>query len=542
MSIVLSIPEQQNGDNIAVETRFSQTGRWIDRLPLLNIEESLSQIQNALFELNRIKLKAQTRIKLLDLYRYSLAVISGEVNKRLQNTSLPFNSEIRSLAERVRDTHIELSYGYKASIMDLSKSWHVGGQTADLALAIHRSIRYLTESLHKSAVYYAPYPKGMWQEIHQLNLFAGSVRVRKLKVEDPLNTTQPKNTISHIYKQALLLGLLDNYRHTLPIMLKTQIFLDRWASLAVLSRLTKPATTRCQFLVDTESDRPLLTYNPEVESDNPVKYLLFDTRELTRLIHYQWLNLRQGNQPPLDGLAKGFFDDGSEEFLHKLAMAWSAIPKRKYSRTANRTPYKLAVGLEAANYFLNGRQAFKHSSAGHKSSHSITVVGINRLPTPKREQVDYNHQTWELIDHGPSGFGFKSTGDEKTQVRIGDLVISAPLLGKDKWIVGIVRWLKSTSVIDLTIGVQQLAPGAQSVAVKSVSIHNQEEDEFKLSVLLDKSDTLNRPATLVTPAGTYSADRNLFMDNGEMLYMIRTSKLVESSSQFDWFEFVELNF
>jgi hypothetical protein len=305
--------------------------------------------------------------------------------------------------------------------------------------------------------------------------------------------------------------------------------------------LTKPVTTRCQFLIDTESDQPVLSYDPEIKSANPVKYLLFDTRELTRLIHYQWLNLRHGNQLAHDGLARGFFDDGGEEFLHKVAMAWSAIPKRKFSRTADRTPYKLVVGVEAANYFLNERQPFQNSSADHKSSNSIIVVGTNRLRAPPREQVDHHHQTWELIDHGPSGFGFRSTGDEKTQVRVGNLVVCTPLIGNDKWLVGVVRWLKSSSLKDLTIGVQQLAPGAQPVAIKPVSIHNQEDDEFKLSILLEKSDILNRPATLVTPAGTYAPDRNLFMDSSEMLHMIRTSKLVETSAQFDWFEFIELN-
>ena len=105
----------------------------------------------------------------------------------------------------------------------------------------------------------------------------------------------------------------------------------------------------------------------------------------------------------------------------------------------------------------------------------------------------------------------------------------------------VVRWIKATAAQDLMVGVQLLAPSAQAVAVKPVSIHNQEEDEFKFSIWLGKSDVLNRPASLVAPAGTYSPDRNLFMDNGEILYMIRTSKLVESSHQFDWFEFVELN-
>ena len=391
MSIVLSIPQQTDSNDIAVETSLSQTGRWIDQLPLLDITASLHQVHNALFELNRIKLKAQTRIKLLDLYRNPLAVVSSEVNKRLHNASLPFNGEIHSLAERTRDTYMELAYGYKASIMDLSKRWHVGAQAADLALAIHRTIRYLTESLHKSVVYYAPYPSGIWQEIHQLNLFAGSIRVRKLMVEDRLNTSLRRNTISHIYKQALLFGLVDSYRQSLPIMLKSQVYLDRWASRAVISRLTKPISTRCQFLIDTESDCPVVTDETDVKSENPTKYLLLDTKELTRLLHYQWLNIRQGNQPSHDGLERGFFDDAGEEFLQKMAIGWSTIQKRQYSRTEIRLPYKLAVGIDAANYFLNDRQHFKPNSVGNKSSNTITMVGTGSYPEPRHVQIDHDH-------------------------------------------------------------------------------------------------------------------------------------------------------
>ena len=168
MSLVLTIPEQSRDKQKQVETDISQTEHWLQRLPVLNASGSLQQIHQALFELNRIPLKVKQRLSLLELYRQPIQTIAEELEQRFIMASFPLSPELKAQARQLRNAHFELSYGYKAIIMDLTHGWRPNSSHPNLALSLHRAVRALSETYAKSAYYHAEPPPGVWLEIHQL--------------------------------------------------------------------------------------------------------------------------------------------------------------------------------------------------------------------------------------------------------------------------------------------------------------------------------------------------------------------------------------
>jgi hypothetical protein len=106
--------------------------------------------------------------------------------------------------------------------------------------------------------------------------------------------------------------------------------------------------------------------------------------------------------------------------------------------------------------------------------------------------------------------------------------------------VGVIRWVRSTGVSNIEIGIQHLAPSADPVVIKTVNADGKESD-FLPALLLPEIKPLKQPQTLVTHRGVFRPDTGVFMDNGCRLYHIAPTRLVEASHSFEQFSFDILN-
>ncbi len=112
--------------------------------------------------------------------------------------------------------------------------------------------------------------------------------------------------------------------------------------------------------------------------------------------------------------------------------------------------------------------------------------------------------------------------------------------GEQKWGVAIVRWVRQDEAV-LDVGLEFVGDGLQPVAAKPVAVNNSEEEQFRQSILVPAQPDQNRAQSLITPPGIFRPQRNLFLDNGEILMMIRTTRMRERSRDYEWFEYEELN-
>jgi hypothetical protein len=251
--------------------------------------------------------------------------------------------------------------------------------------------------------------------------------------------------------------------------------------------------------------------------------------------------LSRGEMPPAEGLRENFFQECGQDLLRRLVNDWGVNPQRMFRRskeTGHRM--EIAIGMDRVNYWINGGKKFVVSS---------TFVGPmpqrNVLSTESGKQKDIRIpgrelSTWDVDDEGAGGLALSKSGDIKLHIQVGDLLITRTPGEGNPWTVGVIRWVRSTGVSHIEIGVQHLAPNAEPVVIKTVNEQGEESD-FLPALLLPEIKPLKQPQTLITNRGVFRPDTGVFMDNGYRLYRIAPTRLIEANHSFEQFGFDILN-
>jgi hypothetical protein len=539
----LSVPRQDSAASARMETRPAHVKKWLTRLPVLNVVECMQTLHTTLADLNRCQLKPQARMELLELYRKPVQTAIRSLDSRQLGAMLPLSEKNKALAQQAREIQMEMAYGYKAAVLDLANLLPLGATAADLALPIHHGIRYLTQVLLKCYEVYAPVPPGVWNEIHQLYNYASELGVLREAVPDPLNRIRSNSHILAAYKHALLLGLCNPHQLPYRLINKIDLYLDRWANLAEFIDAGGNMKRKCQFVIQPDLDRPGTPCTGKPPEDPATSFQIFNTRPLVEKVHLQLTALSTRFKPEPEGLPNDFFDDHAKDMLRRLVLCWGISPARRFSRVAKEEAGELVVGIEAVNYFLNGGKPFE---LAHESSEEIEITldahSVSFVqPGLNVSDREHTKQSCHIVDEGPGGLALTILELVSVQLRVGDLIaVSHTDQPKKEWTVGLIRWARSTGADRVQIGVQRLAPTATAVAVQPVTTGNARQD-FKLAVRLPELPALEQPQTLITPAGVFQPERNLFMETGNDLQMVRARRLLESTRAFEWFEYAVLD-
>jgi hypothetical protein len=540
MPLTLAVPNLAARDAGEIELQPHKVKKWLDELPLLNVAETSLKLFTTLSLHNRVDYDPKLRLELLELFRYPVSQLALEFTKQYIGLPLPLSKKHKSVAEQNRQFQMEMANGYKRIVLGLSSAPSTPEQ-ATQALAIERAIRCLTGALAVSYQTYSPCPQGAWKEIHALYAHAENLGLTETGVEDSFNKSVSACSVSHAYKQALLLDFSDPY-HLPPRMIDwTHHYLDRWAPLAQLTVATSAYHPTCQFLIDQHNDHAGIAYTAGTVPEDPQRYRLLNTIELARQVHAQLTRLANGELPPAEGLRENFFQECGQDLLRRLVSAWGVNPQRSFrrSQTTDRR-MEIAIGLDRINYWINGGKKFVVSS---------TFVG----PVPQRTQLaseQIRHKdvhipgrelsTWDVHDESAGGLSLSKGGLIQLHIQVGDLLITRTPGDGNPWSVGVIRWVRSTGMSNIEIGIQHLAPSADPVVIKTVNEAGKESD-FLPALLLPEIKPLKQQQTLVTHRGVFKPDTGVFMDNGCRLYHIAPARLIEASHSFEQFSFDILN-
>lgn len=536
MGLNLSVPTRSLRVLCRVELDPAKVADWLAELPPLDLGGTSNKLFSTLTTYNRIDIDGALRLKVLELYREPVHHICLELQKQYIGLPLPLSDKHKNIAERSRQFQIEMAFGYKQLVLEHlnTKAEHASATPA--ATPIQRALRYLTDILAISYVSYAPPPAGIWQEIHALYRHAETLRLAEAEVDDALNIARLKSSVSHAYKQALLLDLSDPNHLSARMIAKVSHYLDRWAGLAQLTVPSERFDSACQFLIDPGIDRAGVINTGEAITDG-ADYRLLNTIELARTIHAQLTVLQSGQEPALDGLERDFFADGGQELLLRLINVWGVNPQRIFRRTVKSdADIQLAIGIDAINYWLNGGCVLRNSSSFIGPEPERTAVGVARKKQTSTGGSDHEYSTWNLQDESAGGMALVKKGVIHTRVRVGDIVATRMPNQDDTWTIAVIRWARSASPSVVEIGTQRLSPSAQSIMIKTIA-ENGKESDFLPALLLPAVDTPNQPQTLVAPRGTFKPQRVLYVDDGSRLYPIIATTPVEVTNGFERFQY-----
>jgi len=507
VQLKLSIPQQKNDLPSHIDPRAGPTTRWINELPALDPMVALEKIHARLVPLNRAVLKPSVRLQDLDLLRARIHSAIEMLESRAARTTLPMTNRQRVAAELIKEVNLELTYGYKAAIVDLSRG---SGGERELASAIHRAMRCTAQLLLAHYASYTPEPEGVWRELHQLWRVAQTLGLSRQPVDDSAAKVRPRTSIKDCYKHALLLGLCKPYQLEPRSLRRTDAYLERWSGLARIRKGPDSPALHCQFVMCIDGDRPAAARTQRETTDGATPQPVLDTQELVARLNLQLTALRAGIQPELDGLPAELFDAQSAPLLHHLILSWGVIPTRSFSRVQTANEQRIAVGLEPV-------------------AEALRAVAGGTAPTAARADG-----RCQVVDEGAGGLGIAVTDAGAFSLRVGDVIYTA---ATDKPTVGLIRWMKIDSDERIRLGIQKLCPFAVPAAVNAVNTDAERATPSHGALMLPDFEPLHQPRAVLTARGVFHPQRNLMIESTDGLGMIRADRLSEPTACLDWFKY-----
>lgn len=550
-SPVLSVPPRRASGWVA-ETDPKDARAWLVSLPLADSAESAREIYQALYTLNRIELGVQVRLELLALYDRAVATVCAGLQSPLLHATPPLGLKKRQLAEFVRRLHMEMAYGYKYCLRDLSRSRLLFRRKARSAVCIERALFHLGEILLRSYLVYLPYPDGVWRETHELYRIAESLKIATKPLGDARDGAARAAVIAECYVRTLLLGLVNPYHLPHNAVRQVHAFLVQWGPQARLTSRGGQTDIDGCFLVDIEADAPPV---PLARSSQRLRRSarVLDARELLQTIRQFVLRLEQGESVETSSLGIDCLNTACIDLLRRMMRAWGESARRRYTRRQRSSNVFVCIGLNALCFFANGQRPFAVYLQSFPGLHQLDRV----LETSEAAFVDLevsaagdddvtgfadgagapveNHRVdrWRLRDIGPQGMSLARDGEAKTPLRVGDLIGVRQPADFGRWRAGVIRWLRSPEADSVEAGIEVLAAAVTPVAIR-VSGEPAGDPRAIPALRLPAVDVLRRPPTLLLPRGICPVGQELeLIEEAAEPRRVRVLRLLERTGSFE---------
>lgn len=556
----LIVPEQHAADNGTFDTRPKAVNAWIESLPVANLGETSRLVFKAIVELNRTTLPASQRLKTLELLNSSVIFVSNSLEKHFAGRPLPLKPKHRKVSELARALLIEMATGYKLVAISLSAEKQRLG-SKELSLALHRAMHYLGLLLLRCYQVYAPCPKHVWKELHNMYSYAEHYKLSGNRFTLPEDEGL-ECSLSDIYKRILLLSLSLPYQLLRGEIDLVVTALCKFVSKLQIEKIAEHARPQGLFIIDMAADREpgyLSNYNGEDFSN----CRLFNINELVML-----LNNRE--------LSPGLSDD----LLRRLLNAWSVMPKRGFSRTNNAcAPVEAAFGLSAAHYFVSGELDFnpntsrgtKNIKLDEKSEFSSTFISnisdqkvgpdvwssnysysendpynapslTQELSAEQSSQpISYSKMILGMMNTSAGGYCLSAGTSDTFSAHVGDLMAirEEHNIDIDQWGIGVIRRMKNINSSTIELGIQMLTPNAIAVAARVIGQNGSSMDsQFLRCLMLPELRAINQPATLITPNLPFKQGSRILINIQNHSYEATLTHTLQQTRSFSQFQFV----
>src|SRR5688500_18286037 len=117
MALRLIIPSVIGNFTPPAEVRPKQLKEKLESLPLTKLFESARTVCDELAKLNRSKVSADDRLKLLEIYDPVLKQLAVEIAEDYNKAPLPLPSNSRRAVNLARELLIEEAYAYKLILL-----------------------------------------------------------------------------------------------------------------------------------------------------------------------------------------------------------------------------------------------------------------------------------------------------------------------------------------------------------------------------------------------------------------------------------------
>ncbi|MBE9567095.1 MAG: hypothetical protein IMF14_00265 [Proteobacteria bacterium] len=577
----LNIPQQSKPTKDAIPSHPRKLKKILAALPNTNMGELTKQTFQILRELNRQTMPNKHRLEDLEMLRVLAREIFKNLNKYFINRTLPLPDKSQKIVNLNQSILRELIYGYEIIAYESAESIDTKVDDKTLSIAICRAITYLSEMLLRSSEVYAPCPKGLWLETHQLYLYAESKNITDKIVIDKENQPE-KTTIENSYKQILLFSLAR------PIALRQR------DSERVYSELFEWVNL-CSIQRDANRDKIDKLFSMRVNEDAAPDYLsegdlaedvTIRTMDANRLVtHINETIEQQISQK--QKLVVG--DNTSLEALKTLSTAWGFNAKRRFSRASRKERINVAMGLSRIvksiqksleeDVSIDTTSGFIRTSASRKQDPGFTLESINSKEntglggymthteigagennswdmvakgraltdtyTKQQSQIDQGdikplykdiEAHWHIVNISAGGYRLRWDSNETSKAQIGELIALQEFSSNEefKWHIGAVRWMQFTEENNLEIGVQVISP--KVVTATAQRVNRPSEIPFEC-LMFPGIKTLNQSPSTILPSHAFKTGDKLIVQIMENKLDITLADIKEHTGSFTQFTY-----
>ena len=518
MPLRLVVPAQQSNTALFAETRPKQIKTWLDTLPLVQLHDSARKVCDALARLNRVKLPAEERQKLVELYEPMLAKLQVELAEEYSIAPLPLPPASRQAVGLARGLLIEQAYAGKLALLERAVKLLLFGAKKQLLPLIEQIMRALAGTLAVSYQSYTPTPAGVWRELHELYRYVGEQSFVRF---GPGAAPEPgAEGIDTAYKEALLLALADPYRlprNELPLLA------DLTRELAPLVELQVGELPGAQqlFVIDPESDRPPKALAQlAAEAPGPNDWVVGTIPAVHRLSEV--LIAREEEGRPVSGVEA--FDSASVDLLQRLLRSWGAPPKRQYRRQTGHSSVEICAGVTRISRLL---EAVDNARAQYAElqRHDIPVY---KLPMFAESGV----MQWEVINQSAAGLGLRCRLGEGAAIGVGEAV-AVYYRGLEGFSIAAIRWAQTFEDGTVEFGLQMLSPAVEALQLEPVLASR---GPIR-ALLLPQVASLRQAEMILAPRGTWREEAAFQLIQGRSIRTVDAAELVERTASFDLFCF-----
>jgi len=523
MALNLNIPELKEKPLIIAETRPSKISLSLEGLQTNNALDVAAHLRAELSILNRQKVSASARIQALDIYRVSLIHTVQLLAKDYNNTSLPLHDKAKLAATSAEHLWQELGYGYKLALIDLQNQLIKLGRDKDSIHVIQHAMHAVSE---QALVYFQTYtalPNHIWEDLYQLYFCAVQIGIQHQVISDhKINSWSNAPivfTIENAFKHGLLMFLANPQNLTQKEIRLAAEYLAHHVRDAQISAVTPLETAYGAFIISLGANNPPEPYSKQKDAPDPNVDILLQTIDLVRIIHNN-LNDLQNNHLPSDGSIP--HEVNRDDYIHLLTHLIRHLgitPKRQFKRSEKYGELELVSGIPATHFISNDGI----------SDAQVALTANGKVINSTHSQITTSR--WQILNMSATGMCIRRHPSAEKNIRIGSL-IGIKIRGEHHWALGVVRWANCGSRDALMIGVQLIAPYAQSA---SLSCDKWDHDEMAL--VLPQMTAVKEHSTIIAPKGTFEAARRLHLKWNEQSYPIILTKLLDRTQHFERMQF-----
>jgi cyclic-di-GMP-binding protein len=508
--------ESPGGTAEPLDLRPKAVRAWLEALPPTRPVDAAASLFERVHRVNRARIEADDRLEFVTACTPMARAVEEELRHLYMRSPLPLGDKPRLALAAGRALSTELALAYRNAALDKAGRRIAFGARRKVPALLLESIDWSARVIAASYRAYSLVPPGTWRQLHETYVAAAAHECDAEPVAEA-----DGRTVEQAYCRTLLLSLSDPYRLRSGESDRIAEVAGFAMDAAVLARESPSTPARAHFLVACDGDAPPRPLGANAE-DAGAHVLVLDLNNVVARLGARRAAARSGTpgraMPPED-LA----------LLEKLIGLWDDPPRRTFRRDASEMSVAVCAGIEAVRHYVD-REGQPNAIEAAAIRSGITMP---LLPFTDEDEVTQPPVLeWDVVNESAGGLRLRRSVVRQA-ISVGE-VLGIRMMGRPRWIVGLVRWITAGDGGAFEFGMQFLAPGARAVWVRpTISASPQS----KPGLLLERALRDASAEALLAPTGLFSEMRELEVDEAGESRIVRATEAVERTAKVDVFGF-----